>query len=711
MREQLRMDMSETDARKAKEDEVLLHDLVLEKTLDQERAHQSQKRTKRDRSDGIAERPTQRGPVKQPIKKPRLTSEPRSASPRPPTKTAADRPKVPPTPCPHCSDMQWLSECLKASDDQKAEIRRKLRAQRASDGNKRTVARLKRLRECLPSEEKSLLLNGVLSVPFCADTGADRTAVGRQHVEQLQQLDPSVTVRSLETLVVNVTVGDHEVTCMTSVHLCLLLNTAAWPVSLHEPVECLIIDDDDPEFILGQHVLKSLGIDIDRQLEQLAVRGEDKDDEELEVEDDLPSLPSSGADNDLRGAFEQLVAMALNHGFPRRLELGNDPPAKVDPLKIRLKGGASAVKSKPRQYRPAVRAFLREFNDRLVELGWVYENPSSRWASPALPVRKPGENSDEYRHTCDYRVVNDLIEALTSTMPHMATLLEHTRGKKHFGLFDLLKGFWQLPLDELSQELMSYITDTKIYTPRRVPQGCCDAAVHFQQTMERCFDSLLYGCIVIWIDDLLLFSDDIDTYVTKLEEFFDLVAMYGLKLSAKKSSIYQQSVKWCGRIINSDGVSHDPSRIDALRSMPYPTTVGHLQQFLCAANWVREYIVDYGHAVEPLQQRLDTALKRGKRSKSVAAGISVTLTDAERVTFDKVKDLLATPVTLALPDDSATTIVCSDASNNGWSVIVTQVSDYDAKIPVTAQQHKLLTCLSGTFKGSQLNWTVIEKEA
>ncbi|EGZ12745.1 hypothetical protein PHYSODRAFT_337155 [Phytophthora sojae] len=65
--------------------------------------------------------------------------------------------------------------------------------------------------------------------------------------------------------------------------------------------------------------------------------------------------------------------------------------------------GASALKSKPRQYPPAVRAFVRKFNSQLVELGWVYENLSSRWASSVLPVCKPGENADAYRQTCDYR--------------------------------------------------------------------------------------------------------------------------------------------------------------------------------------------------------------------------------------------------------------------------------------------------------------------
>ncbi|KAG4053611.1 hypothetical protein PC123_g11244 [Phytophthora cactorum] len=132
--------------------------------------------------------------------------------------------------------------------------------------------------------------------------------------------------------------------------------------------------------------------------------------------------------------------MALSNGFPRRLEghlrvavlkydvwrlnLGKTPPpANVAPLRIRLKEGDRAVKSKPRQCTPAVRTFIREFNAKLVELGWVYENSGSRWASPVLPVRKHDESGDEYR------LVNDAIEALISTMSHMSALLEHMKGE------------------------------------------------------------------------------------------------------------------------------------------------------------------------------------------------------------------------------------------------------------------------------------------
>ncbi|ETN08773.1 hypothetical protein PPTG_11602 [Phytophthora nicotianae INRA-310] len=224
-------------ARAAKSDEVILHDLVLEKALDREKNYQNQRRAKRDRSDGNSGRAPKRGPSKSSTKKPRLTTERSTSSSKPPTKkTSSERAKVPPTPCPHCDEMHWLSECSTASDDQKAEIRRKLREQRANDGNKGVVARMKRLRECIPSQEKTVLLNEELAVPYCADTGADRTAISKQHVTQLLRSDTSIKVTPLDTPTVHVAVGDHEVISTHFVRLRLRLNTAAGPVGLQKPV-------------------------------------------------------------------------------------------------------------------------------------------------------------------------------------------------------------------------------------------------------------------------------------------------------------------------------------------------------------------------------------------------------------------------------------------------------------------------------------------
>eukprot|EP00644_Phytophthora_capsici_P019693 jgi/Phyca11/133740/e_gw1.698.1.1 len=141
--------------------------------------------------------------------------------------------------------------------------------------------------------------------------------------------------------------------------------------------------------------------------------------------------------------------------------------------------------------------------------------------------------------------------------------------------------------------------------------------------MENCFAELLDHHLLIWIDDLLLYSDTIESYLVALERLFDLVNEFGLKLSLKKSSLYQRSVTWCGKVIDENGVRHDPKRIEGLTSMPVPVTAGQLQQFICATNWMRDSLVDYARTVRPLQSLLDRALAGKRKTKCVASRISI----------------------------------------------------------------------------------------
>ncbi|OWZ15878.1 hypothetical protein PHMEG_00010406 [Phytophthora megakarya] len=707
----------------AKEDERELHDLILEKALEQDRQFQHRKKAKHRHED------SKRTPVAAKGAKSKSwnplhgkSDDERKVVAVQPTKGGTKNSKPPPGPCPKCKEHHWLADCTRATADEKTEIRKRIRAEKEAKG--KAAARVKRVKECLPDPDRKITLNGVLDVPYCPDSGTDRTVISRTHAVQLCNLDSSAKLEPLSNPIPAKGVGNTELNATATISVSILIHTAAGPVRPAEMFECLVIDVDEDEFLLGQDILKALGIDIDRQLEQLAGRPTDEDPSEFD--DDVGSGPSPVDDVVVREAVNNLIQRALASGFPAkyeeklrvivfmfdiwRVELSEDPPAKVPPLEIRLKKDVIPYKCKPRKYTPHLRKFLRDFNARLVELGWVYENPTSRWACPALPVRKPGSSND-HRQTTDYRPVNSLTETMAAVMPILAVILENAKGMKHFGLFDFLKGFWQLPLAEWCQEILSYMTDAKIFTPRRVPQGCSDAAIHFQQTMEKCFAGLLYEHLLIWIDDLLLFAADIETYLQKMQELFGLINDFGLKLSVKKSSLYQTSVKWCGKVVSEDGIAHDPERIACLRSMPEPTNAGELQQFLCAANWMRESLVDYARTVAPLQTRLDTALASGKRTKRVAAGIKIELTCDERQTFEAVKEMLGHSATLAFPDNDAVTCLLTDASDYGWALIVTQVKDWDEDNGVTEQNHQLLTCMSGNFTGSQLNWSVIEKEA
>ncbi|KAE9124086.1 hypothetical protein PF005_g6118 [Phytophthora fragariae] len=246
--------------------------------------------------------------------------------------------------------------------------------------------------------------------------------------------------------------GSHEVEARESVRLQVRLHTAAGPVKPAESVTCLVIEEEEDEFIVGNDVLLSLGIEVSRQLEQLAGGYSELDDDPFETEDDA----HSGLDEEeIRAGIELLIEAAQENGFPTelvdelrriaskhniwRLLLRDDPPAKILPYKLRLKENAKPFRCKARQYAPLQSEFLREFNKTLVELGWVYKNPSSRWACAALPLRKP--KSDEFRQAVDYKPLNSIAEAIAGLMPNLKTKLERARGKKHYGLFDFIRSF------------------------------------------------------------------------------------------------------------------------------------------------------------------------------------------------------------------------------------------------------------------------------
>ncbi|KAE8997590.1 hypothetical protein PR001_g19545 [Phytophthora rubi] len=490
-----------------------------------------------------------------------------------------------------------------------------------------------------------------------------------------------------------------EVNMTIQVHL--RLRTVAGSVRIAKPVECLIIPGDADEFLLGNDVLTMLGIDGQRQLD-LFVANAAQNEQDDEFDDvDEPQIGSSAVlSEDLLAAVETLIEIAIEKGFPKekvgelrriatrfdiwRLKLGDDPPARIPPMKVRLKSGTKPYRCKARRYPPEVRKFLDDFNDELVRLGWVYENTESRWACPVLPVRKSG---GDFRQTADYKPVNAFIEAIVG-------------------------GYWQIALAEECQEWLSYMTHRKVYTPRRVPQGCTDAALFFQPTIQKCLEELLHKHLLVWIDDLLLFAGDIDTYLVKLERLFELLDFFGFKTSPKKSSLFEREVRWCGKLINGAGVHHDPARIRALQELPYPKTAGELQQFLCATNWMRDSLIDYARVARPLQNLLDAALSRAaKRTKRVASGIAVDLSTPEHIAYDELKNLLSTSMTLAFPKEGSTMCLLTDASDLGWSVLVTQVVEWQPNKEVHQQQHELLVCLSGSFTGSQCNWSIIEKEA
>ncbi|EEY65029.1 glycoside hydrolase, putative [Phytophthora infestans T30-4] len=168
------------------------------------------------------------------------------------------------------------------------------------------------------------------------------------------------------------------------------------------PVECSTIPGDSGELLLGNDLLLFLGIDVKRQIDMLAVPfAADTDGDEFDDADE-PTIGIDGLkDDDMQGS-------------------------------------------------PEIRRFVDDFNSKLIELGWVYENQATRWACPARSVRK---GAGEFRQTAGYKPVNALVEAIVGVMPDLSTDFSDIEGAVFFRLFDFMEGYWQLALTEASNSV------------------------------------------------------------------------------------------------------------------------------------------------------------------------------------------------------------------------------------------------------------------
>ncbi|KAE9013051.1 hypothetical protein PR002_g14627, partial [Phytophthora rubi] len=180
--------------------------------------------------------------------------------------------------CFNCGKDHWLSECPYIDEAEKEAILAKRGSKKQSE-KRFKVKRVNPRTKTQGRVRSTATLNAKLDVPYCADSGSDWNIISHNHVKELQALDCDVEVVELDRPVELEAVGGAVLTATHGVDVYLCLNTAAGPVRCQDPKRCLVVESDDEELIVGRVLLAELGIDVDRELEQLAARNLNDDDE------------------------------------------------------------------------------------------------------------------------------------------------------------------------------------------------------------------------------------------------------------------------------------------------------------------------------------------------------------------------------------------------------------------------------------------------
>lgn len=165
-----------------------------------------------------------------------------------------------------------------------------------------------------------------------------------------------------------------------------------------------VIQHRNDELFHSVHCSSDHTVDEDSGEQMLGLDFGEDDPEELRkvLKDRIQEAVGSGISS---AGEERLRKLLFEYADVFRLKLGKGPPAKVEPMHIRIKQNAVPIKAKARRYPPKQREFINKFIDRLVNIGFLVDRPTASWHSAPLLVQKPG-SSDEYRMTFDVKPVN-----------------------------------------------------------------------------------------------------------------------------------------------------------------------------------------------------------------------------------------------------------------------------------------------------------------
>jgi RNase H-like domain found in reverse transcriptase/Reverse transcriptase (RNA-dependent DNA polymerase)/Integrase core domain/Integrase zinc binding domain/Chromo (CHRromatin Organisation MOdifier) domain len=408
----------------------------------------------------------------------------------------------------------------------------------------------------------------------------------------------------------------------------------------------------------------------------------------------------------------QLLEIVRKHREVFRTSLGDAPAMQVEPMHLSLRNDAVPVKARARTYPTRQVAFMESKTRELEASGFIYRNPGSPWVSAPLCVPKP-KSPEGYRLTIDLRDVNSQVQTAQWPMPTPEAQLGSLSGSSWFCSFDLLHGYWQLPLATDSQALHSFQTPLGVYSPRRVIQGGSTAVSFMQSTMESMFSD--FEQILIWLDDILLHASDADEMLQHLDRFLTRCKDKRIFLHPDKCDLMCKEAKFCGRVIDKNGYRFHPRTLAGITEALLPVFAAELVQFCAAANWMRTSIADYARLVLPLQEKLEREYKtRGSRKKVHLAKVRLQWSSDEREAFESVRLAVTRATVLALPKPTTHEIcLFTDASDRFYGGILTQVPNGSVRsgsLPAE-WQHEPLAFVSGAFRGAQIRWSTPEKEA
>lgn len=376
-------------------------------------------------------------------------------------------------------------------------------------------------------------------------------------------------------------------------------------------------------------------------------------------------------DPPLDPAIHKIIHEEFPDVFPSSLPSGL-PPDRGDAMKIETDPNADPP------FRPVIRLSIAELDelrkqlDDLLSKGFIKPS-TSPYGAPVLFVKK---KDGTLRMCVDYRGLNRITRKNRHPLPRIDELIDRFRGARYFTKLDLLSGYHQQRIAEEDTHKTAFRCRYGHFEFNVVPFGLTNAPASFSNMMIRVLDPVLDRWVVIYLDDILIYSRTKEEHLQHIRSVLALLRKHGLYVKLKKCSFMQEQTEFLGHVISKDGVHTNAGLVRAIREWPRPKKQRDVQQFVGLAQFYHQYINNFASIALPL-----TAL--------LGEGVLFIWAEEQEIAFVTLKKAISTAPVLRIFDPRHATTVETDASGFAIGAVLFQTDEYGVSRPVAFTSRKL----------------------
>ena len=242
--------------------------------------------------------------------------------------------------------------------------------------------------------------------------------------------------------------------------------------------------------------------------------------------------------------------------------------------------------------------------------------------------------------------------------------------------------YWQVEVDEADKHKTAFtVGNMEFFECNRMGFGLANAPATFQRLIEHCMGEMNLKECLIFLDDIIIFSETFEEYISRLEAVFSRLKEHSLKIKPSKCKFFKSPVRYLGHVVSEQGVQTDPDNREALASWPEPSSIKELRSFLGFTGYYRRFIKDYARIVKPLNDLLighhtnkssDRNQEKQKKKKKKIDIAPWQWGQAQQLAFNTLRGKLSYSPVLAYADFKKPFIVHTDASLEGLGAILYQ---------------------------------------